>query len=344
MGESRSGLVARTLKALARWSAIGIVTLLVLELLCHCVQLSSDSMPVDYVADPHVAYRMKPGSGGYSAFGVRYDINGVGLRNPEVVTPKPPGVFRILVLGDSITLGYGLPSEASYPRLLEKMIGGSRVEVINAGASGYHFQDFVAFLEHYGRQLEPDMVLCAFTRSDVDPPMKLDVRDGVGYDANENVALVPPFAKKLLRHSRLYLAAGRVRWALGYKPEERSEAARSDALLALWPTVQSTLDRLVSICDERRLPLMIAYLPVEIEVMRGVEYPMLLERFARIESPTHHFADVMPRFVAERDKVLYLPLDSAHPNAFGHQLIARAIAEDPFFRRSLPEGTALAAP
>lgn len=328
------------LKFLARWLIVGIVSLVVLELLCHVVQLTNDSMTVDYVADPYVAYRMKPASGGVSAFGVSYDINAVGLRNPEVVTPKPAGVFRVLVLGDSITIGYGLPGESSYPRVLEKMIDG-RVEVINAGASGWHFQDFVAYLEHYGLALEPDMVICAFTRSDVDPPMKLQIRGGVGYDSGENIDFVPPFVKKALRHSRLYLAIGRARWEMGYKPQERPEATRNEALLKQWPAVQASLDRLVALTRERHLPLLMAYLPVQIEVVRGIEYPVLVERLAQLDGPDFQFINVLRQFVAERDKGLYLPRDATHPNAAGHQLIARTIAAEPFFARSLPPGAKL---
>jgi hypothetical protein len=316
MSKPSSSRVARVLKGLARWSVIGILSLVVLELLCHVVQLSGDSMTVDYVADPWLPYRMKPGSGGTSAFGVLYEINAVGLRSPEVVMPKPPGVF-----------------------LLEKMVEGSRVEVINAGASGYHFDDFVAYLEHYGLALDPDMVLCAFTRSDVEPPIKLDVRGGVGYEPGENVGFVPPFVKKLLRHSRLYLAVGRARWALGYQRAEENEADRNAAIVQKWPVVQATLDKLVSLTKERHLPLMVAYLPVQIEVFRGAEYPLLIDRLAKLDAPDYHFMNVLPDFEAQKDKVLYLRLDPAHPNAPGHQIIARAIAADPFFSARIKTGS-----
>lgn len=344
MNASSSGRAARLVKSLVGWLTAGAIGLLALEGLCHVVQLSNDSMPVDYVTDPHLPFRMKPGPAGNSAFGVRYDINAVGLRNPEVVSPKPPGVFRVLALGDSITLGYGLASELSYPRLLEKMAQGARVEVINAGAPGYHFQDFVEYLEHYGMALEPDMVLCALTRSDVDPPMKLEIRDGVGYDDGEKVGIIPPFAKKVLRHSRLYLAAGRTRWELmGYRPPNRSEAARNEAFEKVWPSVEANLNRLTADCEQRQIPLMIAYLPVLPETMRGVEYPALLERFAQREGAKFHFVNVLPKFETEKAKELYLPMDTSHPNALGHQIIARTIADDPFFRRTLPAGVQLGA-
>ena len=46
---------------------------------------------------------------------------------------------KIAVLGDSISAGYGLPKEQSFPTLLEQKLNaqsGHRTEVINAGVSG----------------------------------------------------------------------------------------------------------------------------------------------------------------------------------------------------------------
>src|SRR5213082_3545313 len=39
--------------------------------------------------------------------GVDVKINSLGLRNREISTAKPPGTYRIVVLGDSTTLGWG---------------------------------------------------------------------------------------------------------------------------------------------------------------------------------------------------------------------------------------------
>lgn len=45
---------------------------------------------------------------------------------------------RLLILGDSLTAGYGLPSEESFPARLQEALAGEGidVEVINAGVSG----------------------------------------------------------------------------------------------------------------------------------------------------------------------------------------------------------------
>jgi lysophospholipase L1-like esterase len=48
-----------------------------------------------------------------------YRINAQGFRDRERVRPKPSGMYRILVLGDSVTFGFGVQPEESFTRLLE---------------------------------------------------------------------------------------------------------------------------------------------------------------------------------------------------------------------------------
>jgi acyl-CoA thioesterase-1 len=55
-------------------------------------------------------------------------------------SPTPlPSRERVLILGDSLTEGYGLPKEAAFPAVLAKLLrdrGHDDVEIVNAGISG----------------------------------------------------------------------------------------------------------------------------------------------------------------------------------------------------------------
>ena len=46
--------------------------------------------------------------------------NSIGLRSPEIRQNKPD--LRIVCLGDSVTFGWGVPEEDSYPRQLEHLL------------------------------------------------------------------------------------------------------------------------------------------------------------------------------------------------------------------------------
>ena len=47
-------------------------------------------------------------------------INSDGFRDKNYSIEKPNGVFRIVAIGDSLTFGFGVESEESYPKVLEK--------------------------------------------------------------------------------------------------------------------------------------------------------------------------------------------------------------------------------
>ncbi len=101
-------------------------------------------------------------------------INSRGLRGPEFATPKPAGVFRIVVLGDSFAFNTAMPDEQVYTRLLEDRLNrplpaaGRRFEVINCGfADGYSPDSYIAFMQQKGAAFEPDLLLLQyFVRND----------------------------------------------------------------------------------------------------------------------------------------------------------------------------------
>ena len=45
------------------------------------------------INDPELGYRLNPDTD---------EINALSIRHAEIATPKPPGLFRLVVLGDSI--------------------------------------------------------------------------------------------------------------------------------------------------------------------------------------------------------------------------------------------------
>lgn len=71
------------------------------------------------------------------AFGVVAMVAGVGVSTAPAQNANE-GKKRIVILGDSITAGYGLDREEAYPALLQKKAeeAGLAYEVVNAGVSG----------------------------------------------------------------------------------------------------------------------------------------------------------------------------------------------------------------
>ncbi len=65
-------------------------------------------------------------------------MNRLGYRGPEFADPKPVGVRRVFMVGDSFTFGVGAPDDKTIPALVEEGLrrGGKAVEVVNAGIGG----------------------------------------------------------------------------------------------------------------------------------------------------------------------------------------------------------------
>ncbi|MDR3640083.1 MAG: arylesterase [Humidesulfovibrio sp.] len=89
----------------------------------------------------------------------------------SVASAQAPRVVTILALGDSVTAGYGLPSEQSFPSVLESLLrkGGHAVKVINAGVSGDTTAEGRARLAGYfpsAAPSRPDIVIVALGAND----------------------------------------------------------------------------------------------------------------------------------------------------------------------------------
>lgn len=89
-------------------------------------------------------------------------ISSQGLRD-RLYGPKEEGEYRILLLGDSFTMGWGLPVEHTISRMLERHLRaewpGRNITVINAGAENYGPWQERYFLQERGFPLEPDLVI-----------------------------------------------------------------------------------------------------------------------------------------------------------------------------------------
>lgn len=109
----------------------------------------------------------------FYTWGNQVENNSLGFRERNVVTPKPNGIYRIMVLGDSLTWGAGLNSQQRYTNQLEKLLNErfqeKRVEVLNFGVSGGPTILERDILYKYKNQVEPDLIIVGFCLNDPQP-------------------------------------------------------------------------------------------------------------------------------------------------------------------------------
>ena len=123
-----------------------------------------------YIYDEFTGTRLEPGhrfvfqSEGYSS----NLMSSQGLRDREHPLLKPPGTFRIAILGDSFSEAFQVAQEKTFWSVLERELQATpefqdrTVEVINFGVSGFGTIQEWQMLEHYVPDYTPDLVLLAF--------------------------------------------------------------------------------------------------------------------------------------------------------------------------------------
>lgn len=97
--------------------------------------------------------------------GADFRTNHLGLRSPEVAPEKPAGTYRIVILGSSNTMGYGVGNDQMYPHLLEGWLNdrlgpARRAEVVNLAVSGDSPSRRLWRLRQEAGRFHPDWILC----------------------------------------------------------------------------------------------------------------------------------------------------------------------------------------
>jgi lysophospholipase L1-like esterase len=180
-----------------------------------------------------------------------------GTRDRVYAIPKPPGVFRILVLGDSVAFAQQVARSETFADRLEAALDrpARPVEVVNAGVNGYSIYNERHYFEEVGRGFAPDLVLVEFCMNEVvDPLLHWNRRprfDSVPEAAIPNPAYHAQVAapryrawrsgQRLGRHSRLL---GRLGQLLLPEPLRRARERCRATPERPWPTCLTLEDDL----------------------------------------------------------------------------------------------------
>ena len=110
------------------------LTEVALRLLGHHGEAISRISNIHLVDDPVLDWRYVPNSEVQSGR-VVYRYNGAGFRDRDHTLRTPAGIERIVVLGDSVTEGYGVEWTDVFAQVLQSRLGDQH-EVINIAAGG----------------------------------------------------------------------------------------------------------------------------------------------------------------------------------------------------------------
>ena len=234
-----------------------------------------------------------------------------GLRGPPV-PPRDPAVRRILFLGGSITLGWGVREEDTLTERLARMFAerGEKVEVLNAGIGNYNAERYVERFFRDLTGLQPSDIVVNYFLRDAET---LDAGGGNIFLRNSELAVT------------LWIAVTRL---LG-KTGERSITDHYKAVYADnkpgFLAMQESLRKLAEYARSNGIRLYLAMTP-DVHNLAHYELGDIHEIMRRIAAEDGYvYVDLLPAFGTLAPEQVWAMPGDPHPNALGHELMAKAL-------------------
>jgi lysophospholipase L1-like esterase len=243
---------------------------------------------------------------------VDLSINSDGLRDQEYPI-ESERAHRMIFLGDSLTLGWGVEQEDTFESLLEERFnaqGRGQVEILNFGIGNYNTAQEVALFAKKGLKYHPDKVVVFYFVNDAEPTPQASGREFLG-------------------HSRLITFYwSRVNILLSKYSRDGSFLGQYGDLYREgqpgWEATKASFGALRDLCDQHGIGLQVVLLPE----LHDLKNPPFRRQYAMVEAVLKSEAipalDLTPHFstVDDDPTSLWVALDDAHPNARAHKLIA----------------------
>jgi len=309
---------------------------------------------------PREPLTLVPGAKGNYA-GVPVKIDSLGLRDVEIDPGRPSGAGRILVVGDSVTFGFGVRLEETYvkrlPLYLPRASGTECVETVNAGVPAAGLTSYERAVLLLQPRLRPDLIVVGLVLNDV---LDYDtVVDPSRREAAVGGSVLASANQTLLRLSHLYLLSYMRAKSLLYETGilDINEVYR-DHFLTLeppspvqaraWASASRHLASLAAAARGEGVPLALVIFPLEPqldaarlntyrtclglragdEALEGLPQKRLLKEARALGVPA---LDLLPAFRRSGRTDLYLrnrsiTFDWIHLSPEGHDLAAKEIA------------------
>ena len=257
--------------------------------------------------------------------------NSHGQRDHERTLEKPPGVRRIILLGDSVVEGQGIQEiRDTLSGQLERLYPPGSVEVLNFGVSGYCTRAEVELLEVKGVKFQPDIVVIVFVFNDFDNFNQDAFLAGARVDR-------PAIVDFLFLRSRLFRLLC-IRLDLFQFLAQNDPLGWNDQAIGDNNVAQG-FERLAELADEYGFSPVVAIWPTfgnggvfDQPFLPGDDTELIVERLARIYGiPTYRISSRLEAHLRSAGGTLNPRLrytidgDGTHPSREGSKIAAQAL-------------------
>ena len=257
--------------------------------------------------DGVTGWHIRPGAA-VAVHGISYRFSSLGARGADLdpMDTRP----TLLVVGDSVTLGWGVREADTFTAQLAQPDGEQSWQTVNAAVIGYGIDQDLGRLEQLLPLVKPQAVLLGYYPNDPEGP---ESTPGLGGPRWSRLwALVAPGLNSL------FVKAGASQTATQH------HRALHEPGSAGWQRVVTGYARLSRICADAHVPCGVLLLPE----LQTQPYPLadVHERLAA-EARQNGLAvlDLAPTVAGLTPQSLWVAPDDSHPNAEGHHRYAAAI-------------------
>jgi len=250
-------------------------------------------------------------------YGAEIATNSLGFRDGGVEAPKPSDEQRVVFIGDSFTLGWGVESDETFSSELERLLnrGAGGYRTINMGVGNYNTIMEVELFKWKGLELDPDLVILMYFVNDVEAvPAR---KSALGYALVKHSYFSAFLFDRFTRlRSRLMEAR---RWNEYYAALYSSENAGN-----VEANAKST-NELIALCGQRGTGLLIVSIP-DLHQLEDYPFTYATEHIrALAEAGGVPFLDLRPALAGYEPQTLWVSPEDHHANVMANGVIAEQI-------------------
>jgi lysophospholipase L1-like esterase len=253
--------------------------------------------------------------------GVDISINGLGLRSPHEPAKLASDTHRVLMLGNSVTFGWGVDEKNMFTTVAERKLNENgqspRTAILNAGIGNVNTRQELLLMKKLLDEVRPQVVILHYFVDDAE--------------------VMEPGKQSWILKNSLLAAMTYIRYRQALFSIKPKTGSLGDYYLGLykpdapgWSDVQKAIDDIRYTCAERGIKFGILLQPdlhdlhPESPQAKALKAAELFFRGQKI--PCHHTSEALMAASKGVAQNLWVAPDDAHPNALGHRTMGVELA------------------
>lgn len=267
------------------------------------------------VSDPDsfLGYELKPD---YETvyMGVPVRTNRWGMRDRDYEQAKPPGTFRIALVGSSNDMAYGVEVQDGYADLLEDRLnaelggpGRPRYEVLNFSVGGYELLHRLHVTDTKVPAFHPDLIVVVATMHD----LRWSAYELLVKRLRADRDLHYDFLRRFVAEAGAEPGQTQIRLRRKLRPRRES-------------LVRAVFEELRRIGERERVPVVLANLRLRVDPI----HPEMLQQTRLAREAGLLTLEIFDAYEGRTDSEMYLTPTDSHPTVVAHALLADELYRD----------------